>query len=123
MLCATVECPGGSRRVKLMLMIVQDYDAPELIRHLVEGGFRVTQVSSTGGFLRAGNTTLMLGVEDSKVTRVLEVVSEHCSERIEVIRPTAVADLEEWYPPDQVEVEVGGATIFVLEVQRFERIH
>lgn len=108
--------------MKLLILIVQDYDAPELLRHMVASGVRVTQVSSTGGFLKAGNTTLFSGVEEDDVERVLRLVSNHCSVRTEVIRPTAVADLDEWYPPDQVEVEVGGATVFILNVHRFERI-
>lgn len=108
--------------MKLLLMVVQDYDAPGLLRGLIDAGFRVTQVSSTGGFLRAGNTTFLLGVEDERVQEVLKLVEKHCSERTEVIRPTAIADLDEWYPPDQVEVEVGGATVFIFEISRYERI-
>lgn len=108
--------------MKLLLMIVQDYDAPGLLRHLIDAGYRVTQVSSTGGFLRAGNTTFMLGVDDERVPEALKLVEKHCSVRTEIIRPTAIADLDEWYPPDQVEVEVGGASVFMFDIDRYERI-
>lgn len=107
--------------MKLIVAIVQDYDAPELLRAMIDAGFRVTQVSSTGGFLRAGNTTFLSGVDDEEVEPLLTVIQSNCAERIEVIRPSGVADFDEWYPPDLLEVEVGGATVFICNIERFER--
>lgn len=112
----------GRRLMKLLVIIVQDYDAAELRRVMIEDGFRITQISTTGGFLRTGNTTFLAGVEDHQVHQLVRLVDANCRERMEVIRPTGLADFEEWYPPDQLEVEVGGATVFVLDVARFERI-
>ncbi|MFW6075677.1 MAG: cyclic-di-AMP receptor [Chloroflexota bacterium] len=108
--------------MKLVILIVQDYDAPELVREIVKSGLRVTQVASTGGFLRSGNTTLLAGVEDHQVTRLLRQVDRSSSTRTEVIRPSGIADFDEWYPPEKIEVEVGGATVFILDVDRFIRI-
>lgn len=108
--------------MKLVVLIVQDYDAPELVRDIVKRGLRVTQVSSTGGFLRSGNTTLLAGVEDDQVAMLLRQVDRSSSTRTEIIRPSGIADFDEWYPPETIEVEVGGATVFILDVERFERI-
>lgn len=107
--------------VKLYVLIVQDYDAPELLRALINDGFKVTQVSSTGGFLRAGNTTLLVGVDESESQRLLRLVERNCSERVEVVHPSAVSDFDEWYPAEKIEVEVGGATVFAFNVVRYER--
>lgn len=108
--------------LKLIVAIVQDYDAPEVLRAMIDADYRVTQVSSTGGFLRAGNTTFLSGVDDDAVNPLLTIIAENCAERVEVIRPSGVADFDEWYPPDLLEVEVGGATVFICKIERFERV-
>ena len=107
--------------MKMVIAIVQDYDAPELLGAIVDAGYRVTQVSTTGGFLKSGNTTFLSGVDDDGVDPLLSIIQQNCATRIEVIRPTGIADFDEWYPPDQLEVEVGGATVFILKIERFER--
>ncbi len=108
--------------MKLFVLIVQDYDAPELLRAMLDAGFGVTQVSTTGGFLREGNTTFLVGVDDKDGAKLLRIVERNCSERVEIVRPTGSTDFEEWYPADQIEVEVGGATVFVFNVLRYERV-
>lgn len=108
--------------MKLVVIVTQDYDAPHLIRAMIDDGFRVTQVSTSGGFLRSGNTTLIAGIDDLRLGALLKLVKSHCGERVEVVRPTGMADFEEWYPPDQLQVQIGGATMFVFEVERFERV-
>lgn len=108
--------------MKLVVAIVQDYDAPEVLRAMIDAGYRVTQVATTGGFLRAGNTTFLSGVDDDAVESLLAIIAENCAERVEVIRPSGIADFDEWYPPDLLEVEVGGATVFILNIERFERV-
>ena len=108
--------------MKLVFAIVQDYDANQLLNAITELGFRSTRISSTGGFLRVGNTTLMIGIEDHQLPHVLRVIDQNCRERTETIQPEIIGDIHEWYPSDLVEVTVGGATVFVLPVERFERI-
>lgn len=108
--------------MKLVFAVVQDYDANQLLEAITNVGFRATQIASTGGFLRVGNTTLMMGVEDHHVSRVVRIIDANCRERTEVVQPEIIGDIHEWYPPDLVEVTVGGATVFVLNVVRFERI-
>ncbi|HUZ01066.1 MAG TPA: cyclic-di-AMP receptor [Thermomicrobiaceae bacterium] len=108
--------------MKLIAAVVQDYDAQQLLAAITQAGFRATRIGSTGGFLRVGNTTLLIGVEDHHVHRVLRIIEANCRERTETVQPEIVGDIHEWYPPELVEVVVGGATVFVHNVERFERL-
>lgn len=109
--------------MKLIIAIVQDDDAGELIDVLTEGGFRVTKLATTGGFLKSGNTTLMIGVEAAKTDTVLKLIEDVCKTRDQVITsPSPVAGSTGVYVPYPVEVEVGGATIFVVDVDKFIKI-
>ena len=109
--------------MKLIITIVQDDDAADLLDVLTDKGFRVTKLATTGGFLRSGNTTLMIGVEEEKVDDVLVVIEEVCRTREQVVTsPSPVAGSTGVYVPYPVEVEVGGATIFVVDVDKFLKI-
>ena len=102
--------------MKLILAIVQHQDAATLVDALTEHGYRVTRLSSQGGFLREGNVTLMLSVDDQQVNIVIKVVREHCSTRTRYVSPMPpIAESGEFYPPAPLEVQVGGATVFVLK--------
>ena len=104
--------------MKLILAIVQHQDASTLVDALTEQGYRVTRLSSQGGFLREGNVTLMLSVEDPQVNHVIRVVREHCSTRTRYVSPMPpIAESGEFYPPAPLEVQVGGATVFVLKAE------
>ncbi len=108
--------------MKLVAAIVQEYDANKLVRAVVQAGFRATVIGSTGGFLRTGNTTILSAVEDPDVGSLLEVIAANCRERTEMVRPELIGDYSDWYPPQEVEVLVGGATVFVVPVSHFERV-
>ena len=109
--------------MKLIIAIVQDDDASDLIDIITEEGFRVTKLATTGGFLKSGNTTLMIGVEQDKVDKVLAMIEEICKTREQVVTsPSPVAGSTGVYVPYPVEVEVGGATIFVVDVDKFIKI-
>lgn len=109
--------------MKLIITIVQDDDAADLLDLLTDKGFRVTKLATTGGFLRSGNTTLMIGVEKDRVEDVIAVIEEVCRTREQVVTsPSPVAGSTGVYVPYPVEVEVGGATIFVVDVDKFLRI-
>ncbi len=109
--------------MKLILVIVQDRDAVHLLEGLLSKGMRATKLASTGGFLREGNTTLMIGVDDERVADVLRIVRQTCRARDQVVTPLApLSGTVESYAPYPVEVQVGGATIFVLSVERFEKV-
>jgi uncharacterized protein YaaQ len=109
--------------MKLIITIVHSDDADQLLQALSERGFRSTKISTTGGFLREGRATILVGTDDDKVDEVLSVVRQNCHTRTEYVNPLPpVMEPGELYMPNPVEVEVGGATIFVLDVARFERI-
>jgi uncharacterized protein YaaQ len=108
--------------MKLVFAVVQDYDANELLKEITSAGFRATRIASTGGFLRVGNTTLMIGVEDYQVRKVVRIIDRNCRQRTERVQPEIIGDVHEWYPSEMVDVVVGGATVFVVGVERFERI-
>lgn len=109
--------------MKLVICIVQDDDVSDLIDILTDDGFRVTKLATTGGFLKSGNTTLLIGVEKEKVKQVLNSIEDICKTRKQVVTsPTPVAGSTGVYVPYPVEVEVGGATVFVVDVDNFIRI-
>jgi len=108
--------------MKLIVAIVQDQDADRTIKALNEGGFRVTRVASTGGFFRVGNTTLLSGVDDDKIDAVINILNTTCERRTRLI-PAGPNIVESAAMMGAfVEVEVGGATVFVLDVEHFEQV-
>ncbi|MGN6485568.1 MAG: cyclic-di-AMP receptor [Thermomicrobiales bacterium] len=109
--------------MKLVIAVVQGSDAERLVAALVERGFRATQINSSGGFLREQNVTLMVGVEDGQVPAVREIVRQNCHARTRFVNPLMpIVEPGEFYAPSPIEVLVGGATIFVLDIVRYERI-
>ncbi len=108
--------------MKLILAFVQDQDADATIQALNEAGHRVTRVASTGGFFRVGNTTLLIGVNDLAVDSVVNILKETCERRTRLI-PAGPNIVESAAMMGAfVEVEVGGATVFVLNVEHFEQV-
>ena len=109
--------------MKLIIAIVQDEDASRLISNLMNDGYGVTKLATTGGFLRSGNTTLLVGVEDEKFDGAMAVIENVCRSRKQVATsPSPVAGTTGVYMPYPIEVMVGGATIFVMDVERFVKI-
>lgn len=109
--------------MKLIVAVIQDKDANRLVEALVDRGFRATKLASTGGFLKEGNTTLLIGVEDQQVEPAVEVIKRVCQSREELVTPLSpVGGPVDSYVPYPVEVQVGGATIFVVDVERFEKV-
>lgn len=110
--------------MKLVIAIVQNDDASNLVEALVSKNFMSTKLSSTGGFLSAGNTTLLIGVEENQVDEVLSIIEEHCETRTKYttsMPPTACCTVGA-YVPQTIEVKIGGAVIFVTDVDRFEKL-
>lgn len=107
--------------MKLVLAIVQDEDSVGVMDELNVQGFMVTRMCSSGGFLRAGNTTLIIGVEEEKVDRVLRIIESSCKSHKKVVNSsiqTGAAAACFSYP---MEITVGGATVFVLDVDQFHK--
>jgi uncharacterized protein YaaQ len=108
--------------MKLVMGIVNSDDAGRLLDVLNQAGFRATRVSTTGGFLRQGNATIFIGTEDQKVSEVLDLIQENCHTRRQYVHPLPpVMEPGEMYMPTPVDVQVGGATVFVLDVVQFEQ--
>ena len=108
--------------MKLIVAIVQAYDTDPLLRNVTSAGFRVTRIQSTGGFLRAGNSTVLMGVEDDRVPECLELIQSSSRSRVEVVPDELETEIYEFTGADVHTVVVGGAVVFVLPVFRFERI-
>jgi uncharacterized protein YaaQ len=107
--------------MKVIIAILNADDAPVVMQNLMKEGYSVTKLSTTGGFLRAGNVTILIGVDESRVQPVIDVIAKYSKSRKQVIPTTTEAGLN-FYPSMPVEVVVGGATIFVLDVDRFEKV-
>ena len=108
--------------MKLIFAIVNNDDAHDVTRHLSREGFSSTRMATTGGFLKMGNTTILVGVEEDRIQQVLDIIREESRSR-KVIMP-ASTDIRFGGTVSAIptEVTVGGATIFVVDVDRFERI-
>jgi len=108
--------------MKMVIAIIQDRDWVKLSKGLTEHGYGVTKLSSTGGFLRQGNTTIMIGVEDEKVEDVLQLIKDNCKKK-EIpmtLYPPSITGLNMTSPP--VNVTVGGATVFVMNIEQFHHV-
>lgn len=105
--------------MKLVLAVVEDDDAANLMDSLIDAGVQATKLASTGGFLLRGNTTLLIGVDDDQVDLVLQIIQRICVRRRKLMPhssseiPTSVTM--------PIEVESGGATVFVLDVDQFHK--
>ena len=110
--------------MKLIVAIVQDEDASRLVGKLMDAGFGVTKLATTGGFLRAGNTTLLAGVDDNRLDDAMAVIEKVCKSRKQMeTAPTSMAGVGgASYSPYPIEVMVGGATVFVLPVEQFVKL-
>lgn len=109
------------KNMKMIIAILNADDAPSVIQHLMKEGYSVTRLSTTGGFLRAGNVTVLIGVDEQYVQTVIEIIGKYSKSRKQVIPTTSEAGIN-FYPSMPVEVVVGGATVFVLNVERFEKV-
>jgi uncharacterized protein YaaQ len=108
--------------VKLAVCVAHNRDRNRLLDELVRAGFKFTVIGSTGGFLREGNTTILVGIEDDEVQALKDLVCEHCCSREQMVNVVPY----EGAPPgafatDPVTVPVGGAVLFVMPVDEFHR--
>ena len=107
--------------MKLIIAIINHDDAGAVTQALTRAGFSSTRLATTGGFLRAGNVTVLVGVDEERLAEAIDAIKSKAHSRKQVV--SAEADLSYgYYPAMPVEVTVGGATIFVVDIDRFERI-
>ena len=109
--------------MKLVIAVVQDKDRRRVTDALLERGYKFTNVASTGGFLREGNVTFLIGVEEAQVDEVIATIGAHSKTREQFINvfPPTIEPIGTCIP-SPVKVQVGGATVFVVDVERFERL-
>ena len=107
--------------MKLIVGIVHSDDAPGLVRALASEGYRSTTISTTGGFLREGNATVLVGTPPARVDAVLSTIRDSCRARSKWVSPPPLTETGELYASEPTEVQIGGATVFVLDVERMER--
>lgn len=106
--------------MKLIIAVIQDKDSNRLTDALSSGNFQATKLATTGGFLREGNTTLMIGCQDENVDKALDIIRENCSQREQMVAPISpMGGNADSYIPKPVKVEVGGATVFILPIESF----
>ena len=110
----------GAVVMKMITAIINKRDSGEVCAALTEAGYYFTRMSSTGGFLTGGNTTLLIGTPEERVPQAISIIREHCSRRTEKI--SSNVQLATPSAPYPTEVTVGGATLFVSDVTQFEKI-
>ena len=114
-----IDRPKEGFEMKLILAIVNHDDASAVSQALTKKGFSSTKLATTGGFLMAGNTTILVGVDEEKVQSVIDIIKEESHSRKQMI-PTTTEMSYGYYP--SMPVEVGGATVFVVDIERFEHV-
>lgn len=87
--------------MKMVILIVKDHDADEITQALTAEKYRVTRVASTGGFLRSGVVTFLIGMRDERVEGALELIRK-------TLTPLPSGEKR--------------ATLFVVPVERFEQV-
>jgi uncharacterized protein YaaQ len=109
--------------MKLIIAVVQDKDRRKVTDALLEGGYQFTNIATTGGLLREGNVTFLIGVEPQQVDTVIQVLRDHSKTREQLVNvfPPTIEPIGTCIP-SPVKVLVGGATVFVVDVERFEKL-
>ncbi len=108
--------------MKLVLAIVNNDDSAKVTASLTGEGFIVTKLSTTGGFLMAGNTTLLIGAQENEVGKIKEIISEHSYTRVKNVPTDASLGRGLGAADVKVTANVKGATIFVIDVESFEKL-
>jgi uncharacterized protein YaaQ len=114
--------------MKLIFAIVNNDDSHSVSTALTQNGFQSTKLASTGGFLVAGNTTFLLCADESRVDDIITIIKKHSNKRKQFV-PNAASfgsggsegGGDGGYSSFPVEVSVGGATIFVTNIERFDK--
>lgn len=110
--------------MKMVITVVQGKDAGALTDKLVAKRFGVTRINTSGGFLRESNATFLIGVKDEQLDEVINIIRVTCKTRSHFLNPMPPMSEPggEIYMPNPVEVQVGGATIFVVAVDKYLRL-
>ena len=107
--------------MKLIFAIVSNDDSSRVSKELTKNKYSVTKLATTGGFLMAGNTTFLIGTDDDRVDDVIRIIGMHSKKRTQMV-PSSASYGVGMYTSFPEEVQVGGATIFVTNIERFEKL-
>lgn len=109
--------------MKLIFAVIQGRDADRLAGALTQNGYRATQINSAGGFLRESNVTMLIGVDEIQMPDIYRIIKQNCYTRTQYMNPLMpVMEPGEFYMPNPIEVQVGGAAVFAFNVVRYERV-
>lgn len=109
--------------MKLVIAVIHDEDSYKLTERLNKAGFMATKLASTGGFLKTGNSTIFVGTPKEKVDEVIDIIKKECktNKQMSLLNPP-VAGMPDGYLPYPIEVTVGGATVFVVDVDQYIKV-
>ena len=107
--------------MKMIIAIVSSDDANNVQKALIQAQHQATKLATTGGFLMKGNTTFLIGAEDEKISDIINIIGNHSKQRKKII-PNSVVSEFGMLSTTPIEVTVGGATIFVLNVEQFVKL-
>lgn len=108
--------------MKLLIAIVNKDDINNVSNELMRAGFIMTKLATTGGFLRAGNTTMIMGVEDEKLDEALDIIKSNSQKRVIDMQVSSPEFVNEIFIQKTTQITVGGATVFVLDVDKFYKL-
>lgn len=109
--------------MKLLIAIIQNDDSHAVLTELNKVGLMATKLSTSGGFMRAGNVTLLMGIEEERIPEVINIMEKYSSKRQQIISNTPASTfISEAFSSPPIKVTVGGATIFVVDVDRFYKL-
>ena len=109
--------------MKMITAIINRKDVRNVSDALTEAGFMFTKISTSGGFLQTGNSTLMIGTEDDRTDEAIGIIRKNSARRMEpapgIVHPVNAVNATVYAT---AEVPVGGATVFVTDVSYFEKM-
>lgn len=108
--------------MKLLIAIINSDDSHKVLNEISRAGLYATKLSTAGGFLKAGNTTLLMGVEDDRLEDALDIFRKDCSKREETTTVSMPDFSTDFLSAPTMKLTVGGATVFVLNVEQFYKM-
>ena len=108
--------------MKLVIGIINSDDANDLLAEITKASFQATKLSTSGGFLKLGNVTVLVGVEDEQVDEVVGIFRSCCSRRSQMIPTTPPYMGEGFVSAAPVQVTIGGATLFIIDVDKMIKL-
>ncbi len=108
--------------MKLIIAIINNDDSVYVQSTLSENGFYATKMATSGGFLKKGNTTFFIGTNDELVDKAVDLIKNHARKRVIQSPALPPNDMGDFFNPVMVDVLVGGATIFVVDIEKFEKL-